>query len=107
MIDVLTSPTPMERSAEAQAKLDAATSAMSLYQFETCPFCIKVRRAIKRLALKIEIRDAKKPAIWEVLVREGGQDQVPCLRIVEKDGKVTWMYESSDINAYLEKLANA
>ncbi|HAI96784.1 MAG TPA: glutaredoxin, partial [Methylococcaceae bacterium] len=31
----------------------------------------------------------------------GGKLKVPCLRI-EEDGKVSWMYESSDIINYLE-----
>jgi glutathione S-transferase len=32
----------------------------------------------------------------------GGKVQVPCLRI-EKDGDVTWLYESDDIIQYLQQ----
>jgi len=28
---------------------------------------------------------------------------VPCLRIEKADGAVEWMYESADINRYLER----
>lgn len=103
-LDSLFSPRPLERSAEEQARLDRATHGLSLYQFVACPFCVKVRRAIRRLNLKIELRDAQNvQAYADELEREGGQRQVPCLRIVGKDGKVQWMYESSDIVRYLER----
>jgi len=32
----------------------------------------------------------------------GGKLTVPCLKIENDSGEVTWMYESSDIVAYLE-----
>lgn len=101
--DTLFAPTPIERDPAKQARFDEQTRNLSLYQFETCPFCVKVRRQIKRLALKIEIRDVKKtPRFAEELVVGGGQLQVPCLRIQETQDRVRWLYESSDINAYLE-----
>ncbi|MFL5813519.1 MAG: glutaredoxin family protein, partial [Bdellovibrionia bacterium] len=73
-----------------------------LYQFEGCPFCVKVRREIKRLGLNIEYRDILKNPTWEhEMIQGGGQRQVPCLRIQREDGNVQWLYESSDINRYL------
>jgi glutaredoxin len=106
VLDRSFSPKALVRSAESQAKVDAETAKLALYQFETCPFCVKVRRTIQRLGLKIELRDAKDDSKWpkwkEELVREGGEYQVPCLRIPEADGSVRWMYESSDIVSYLE-----
>ena len=36
----------------------------------------------------------------------GGKTMVPCLRIESKDG-VEWLYESSDINAYLTAMVSA
>ncbi|PWD87336.1 glutaredoxin family protein [Ignatzschineria cameli] len=100
-------PTPVKRSAEAQAKMDQKTAHLALYQFHMCPFCVKVRRTIKRLNLNIELRDAKDNAQFaEELLSQGGKRQVPCLRIENEDGSVNWMYESDAINQYLEKIAH-
>ncbi len=104
-LDALFSPKPLLRSPEAQAQADRATQGLILYQYEACPFCVKVRRAIRRFNLKVELRDAKRPGPAEELLRGGGQTQVPCLRVPEKDGSVRWLYESDAIIEYLEKLA--
>ena len=67
------------------------------------PFCVKVRRSMKRLNLTVETRDPRKePSYREELIREGGALKVPCLRVVNEDGQVEWMYESSIIVDYLE-----
>ena len=101
-LDRVFSPTPIQRSLELQSKADQACSQLSLYQFEMCPFCVKVRREIRRKNLKIEIRDVKKvQAFADELKTAGGQIQVPCLRIVEANKSVRWLYESSDIIGYL------
>jgi len=97
VLDRLTAPVPMVRSPEAQARVDEQCSKLALYQFEGCPFCVKVRREIRRLGLKIELRYAQNDPIHrETLIREGGELQVPCLRM-----ESGWMYESSDINEWL------
>jgi glutaredoxin len=102
-IDWATRPKPLARSAEEQELVDQATRAMSLYQFYACPFCVRTRRAMHRLNLNIEVRDAQNdPKHREALSQEGGALQVPCLRI-DEDEASTWMYESADIIAYLEK----
>jgi glutathione S-transferase len=36
------------------------------------------------------------------LLQGGGQLQVPCLRITDEQGNVTWMYESQVIVNYLQ-----
>ena len=73
-----------------------------LFQFKTCPFCIKTRRAIKRLSLNIETRDAQRDQDnRQQLLAGGGQIKVPCLQIEDTSGTVTWMYESDDIIQYL------
>ncbi len=96
----------VERAPELQQKLDVKTKAYSLYQFEACPFCVKVRREIKRLNLKVELRDAKEgTAYGEELLKEGGMKQVPCLRIEESTGSVKWLYESADIIQFLKDAA--
>ena len=100
-LDRLFSPTAMVRDSKKQSEVDAATKSLALYQFEGCPFCVKVRRQIKRLGLNIELRDAQNDPKWrQELIAGGGELQVPCLRI-EENGTVRWMYESDEINAYL------
>ena len=65
----------------------------------------EARRALRRLGLHIELRDAKGDAHWRSeLLNEGGRIQVPCLRIPRPDGSVQWLYESDDIIAHLEQL---
>lgn len=108
LVNALTMPQSIQRSAEEQAVLDQATKGMSLYQFEACPFCVKVRRAIKRLNLNISLKNAKSDCqAQEDLLRGGGKSKVPCLRIDQEDGSSQWMYESSDIITFLEHLAKA
>ena len=99
--DRLFPPTPLARDAATQERIDAATAPLALYQFRACPFCVKVRREMKRLGLDIETRDTKRNEAWrEELLREGGSPKVPCLRI-DEEGETRWLYESSAINAYL------
>ena len=100
----LFSPNFPQRSAEAQDALDRQTRDLALYQFQACPFCVKVRFAMKRLGLNIETRDARRVPIYrEQLLSGGGQIKAPCLRIQETDGQVRWLYESSEIISYLEQ----
>lgn len=102
----LTTPKGVIRTLEAQAEMDEKTARLALYQFRTCPFCIKVRRNIARHSLNIRKLDAQHDAIHrQTLEREGGQLKVPCLRIDEADGHTRWLYESDAINKYLDDLA--
>ena len=106
-IDWLTRPKPVQRSVETQKEVDEQTQNMVLYQFKQCPFCVKTRRQIRRLALNIENRDARNDPQWnQELITEGGKYQVPCLKITAADGSVQWLYESTEINQFLnEKFA--
>ncbi|TGG90267.1 glutaredoxin [Natronospirillum operosum] len=100
----LTTPKPIKRSAEAQAAVDKACDNLALYQFRACPFCIKVRKEMARLALPIEVRDPQlDPKHKEALIAGGGRGNVPCLRIGKDDPQATWMYESDDIINWLQK----
>ena len=102
LINALTPPRGLKRPAEHQAQVDIETQALTLYHYPACPFCVKVRRAIKRNALNIETRDAKRSEQFkQELIQGGGALKVPCLRIKE-NGETKWMYESSDIITYLE-----
>lgn len=104
LLNAIFRPRAMKRPAEAQQKLDQRTAHLALYQYEACPFCVKVRRALRRNGLNIEIRDAKRnDQFKQELQTGGGKLKVPCLRIEDTSGEPSWMYESSDIIAYLEK----
>jgi len=103
LADKLTTPRGISRPDDQQSKIDQDTKKLSLYQFSTCPFCIKTRRAIKRLSLNIETRDAQHDISYrEQLLNGGGQIKVPCLKITDDQGQDTWMYESSTIIQYLQ-----
>jgi glutaredoxin len=102
--DRLLRPQQIVRPPAEQQAVDARTRALALYHFPTCPFCLKTRRTLHRLALSVELRDAQHdPAHREALIAGGGKAQVPCLRIAEADGGVTWLYESDAINAWLDR----
>ncbi|TDN97840.1 MULTISPECIES: glutaredoxin family protein [Halomonas] len=98
----LSTPQAIERSPEEQASVDAACRHLALYQFRTCPFCIRVRKEIARLGLTIELRDAQlDPEHRRDLAEGGGRIKVPCLKIAHDEGADEWLYESDDINAWL------
>ncbi|MBE9538298.1 MAG: glutathione S-transferase N-terminal domain-containing protein [Proteobacteria bacterium] len=101
-INWLTTPRGVKRDAVAQAAIDEQTGNLALYQYKACPFCVKVRREMKRQSLNIETRDAKRSeAVKQELLAGGGLLKVPCLRIENNQGQVQWMYESTDIIDYL------
>ena len=60
--DWLTTPKGIKRPDAEQQAVDVRTQKLALYQFKACPFCIKARRAIKRLSLNIQTRDALRDA---------------------------------------------
>ena len=96
-------PKSVERDPALQASIDEQTASLTLYQYEACPFCVKVRRAMKRQGLNIEVRDVKRnDAAREELLAGGGDLKVPCLRIREGERGYQWMYESREIIGYLE-----
>jgi len=103
-ISYLTLPRQMQRTPEEQKKMNDKAKNMSIYQYFACPFCIKARRSVHRLNIGIEYRDAqiRGGEHRNALEKEGGAIKVPCLRIDDGD-KTTWMYESKDIIAYLNK----
>lgn len=74
---------------------------LSLYHFESCPYCARVRRALRDLdlELEVELKDIHRdPAAHADLVAAMGRQTVPVLRI--EDGDV-WMPESADIIRFL------
>jgi glutaredoxin len=106
-LDRVFAPTPVQRSAEAQGKIEEALRFMEIYQFEACPFCVKVRRFLKAEGISLPLRDAKVEPYRSELIKGGGMYQVPCLKIQRSDGSVEWMYESDDIIAFLRNRMTA
>ena len=105
LINLLTLPKPIFREKFTQSKIDKITKYLTIYQFEACPFCVKVRRFIRKNSLKIDIKDAKNNNDYKAeLVNGGGKHKVPCLRIDKINSKTEWLYESNEIIKYLNKL---
>ncbi len=103
LADWITRPKKIVRTEEAQKLVDEQARGLALYQFYACPFCVKTRRAIHRLNINIELRDAQNNETRRnELLKGGGKIKVPCLR-VEENGQVKWMYESNDIIQYLNE----
>ncbi|MEH6548366.1 MAG: glutathione S-transferase N-terminal domain-containing protein [Pseudomonadales bacterium] len=101
--DWITTPRGIKRDAAAQTAIDTQTSKLVLYQYKACPFCVKVRRNLKRQSLNIETHDAKRSeTAKEELVAGGGKLKVPCLKIEDEQGQVSWLYDSNAIIGYLE-----
>jgi glutaredoxin len=101
--DFVTRPKPIVREKNEQEKVDLITSKFSLYQFNACPFCVKVRREIRKFSLDIELRDAKNNiGHKEELMKQGGVHKVPCLRIYHNAKHTEWLYGSSEIIVYLK-----
>lgn len=107
LIDFITRPRKLKRPVSEQENIEGELGELTLYQFFACPFCIKIRRTLHKLNLPITKRSVSKGSPYRLeLEQEGGKIQVPCLRI-EQNGQVEWMYESSQIIAYLnERFAN-
>jgi glutaredoxin len=100
----LTQPTGVQRAPAAQAVVDQQCQSLALYQFSTCPFCIKVRQEMRRLSLPIEKRDAQHHAAnRDALLQGSGASKVPCLQITEANGQTRWLQDSTEIVAYLRK----
>jgi len=109
-VDFLTRPKPMNRDNKTQEEINEITKNMSLYQYKACPFCVKVRRKLRKYSLNIELKDAKNNnSNKNDLKNLGGKLKVPCLRIENNKNDIQWLYESKEIINYLEtefKLTN-
>ncbi len=80
---------------------------LSLYHFESCPYCRRVRRALRDLGVEaeVELRDVQRdPEARAALLEATGRPTVPVLRIgsiVSSGVEDRWMPESGDIVRYL------
>lgn len=96
----------VKRTTQEQAIVDRQTTSLSLYHYDSCPFCQRVRHAIAALGITIKLADIMRDASHrQALLEGGGRATVPCLRIDDPAaGKpVTWLYESADIIRYLRE----
>ena len=94
----------VSRTPAEQTRVDQEVARFQLYQFAGCPFCVKVRRAARRMGIQLAQKDARHDeAAKRELIEGGGEYQTPCLRIAGEDGSLKWLYESSDIIAFLEE----
>ncbi|MBS3998465.1 MAG: glutathione S-transferase N-terminal domain-containing protein [Hydrogenophaga sp.] len=99
----LSRPRGVVREPAQQQLVNMQCRSLALYQYRTCPFCMKVRQNMRRLSLDIELRDAQHDATHRAaLVAGGGKAKVPCLKITDASGKSQWLYDSDAINAYLD-----
>jgi glutaredoxin len=103
LINLLTLPKPILREKSDQNKIDKVTKHLTIYQFNACPFCVKVRRFFKKKSLKIELIDAKKEHHKHDLIQNGGRQKVPCLRVQLENKTIRWIYESNDIIDFLSR----
>ena len=100
----LSRPQGVVRPPAQQAAVDAQCQQLALYQYTTCPFCLKVRQHMRRLSLPIERRDAQHDATHrQTLLAEAGSAKVPCLRIAHESGQTEWLHDSKAIMAYLQQ----
>ena len=105
ILDFLTRPRKLNRDKIEQEKFDQLFKSYSIYQFHTCPFCVKVRRYLRKNSLVIEIKDARGNKDHRKELKDlGGKIQVPCLRIEKDDNEIEWLYESKDIIEHLDSL---
>ncbi len=98
----LTQPKGLVRTQAAQHSVDQQCQSLVLYQYRTCPFCIKVRQEMRRLSLNIARVDAQHEGPDRAaLLQHGGHAKVPCLKITDASGTSQWLYDSDKIVGYL------
>lgn len=96
-------PKGVVRASALQQAVNQQCQSLVLYQFTTCPFCIKVRQEMRRLSLPIERRDAQHHLQnRDALLQGAGTVKVPCLKITDANGHSQWLFESGAIIRYLQ-----
>jgi glutathione S-transferase len=72
---------------------------LTLYHFDSCPYCLRVRRALADLGVEAELKNVHTdPHAQEELYRAMERGTVPVLRIHDED---RWLPESGDIVTFL------
>ena len=102
-LDWATSPRPKKISSSELKAIQDKVKDMTIYEFRACPFCVRVRRFMKKNNISINTKDARRnKAFAQELIDGGGKLQVPCLKIGDSSTS-GWLYESKDIILYLKK----
>jgi glutaredoxin len=97
------SPKSITRNSVLQKEIDQQFSGFTLFHYPACPFCVKVRRVIKKYNLSLRLVDPRNcNTEMQDLMKGGGKLKVPCLRIQNNKEGTIWMYESSSIISFLE-----
>lgn len=103
-VDLVFKPRMKQWPPQKKELIDKATENLALYQFPSCPFCVKVRWAFRSMGADIELRNAKGDEKFKnELTSQGGKYKAPCLRIGHQDQGDQWLYESSDIIEYVRQ----
>ena len=75
------------------------TNSLTLYQYNSCPFCQKVLRFMGQNGIDLPLKDTMMdPDARQELIELGGRGMVPALRIGDEI-----MYESNDIIRWLQE----
>lgn len=91
------------RAVPAHAPAPGGERRLVLYKYDTCPYCMRVMRALGELDLEVTLRDTiRDRGARDALFEATGRTQVPCLFI---DGQP--LFESADIVAWLRAHAEA
>jgi glutathione S-transferase len=79
---------------------------LSLFHFDSCSYCRRVRRALDDLGVEVQLVDVNHdPKARADLIEATGRATVPVLRILEPQER--WLPESADIVRYLyERFGN-
>jgi glutaredoxin len=97
------SPKSIVRNSVLQKEIDQQFSGFTLFHYPACPFCVKVRRVMKKYNLSFKLVDPRNSETeMQDLMKGGGKLKVPCLRIEKNNESTIWMYESSSIISFLE-----
>ena len=84
-----------------------SVKSLSLYHYQSCPFCAMSRNAINQLNIDVELRDIQlDKSNFIDLMTFGGKMQVPCLLIENSENEFEWLYESNDIINYIVEYSN-
>jgi len=103
LLDFIFSPKPILRDKTSQDIVNTVTNTYTLYQYYACPFCVKVRRFLRKKSINIEFIDAKDEFNKKDLIQNGGMLKVPCLRVETKKNQVNWIYESNKIIDFISQ----
>ena len=102
-LDFTFTPKSRLRDKSSQQLVNKITKHYKLYQYHACPFCVKVRRFLKRESINIELVNAKSEIYKKDLIEYGGILKVPCLRVEKEKNEVKWLYESNEIIIFISK----